>query len=186
LLYRLDRDRCHKNGLPDLTPWTDLTPWMKCFIFLFGTNASKPLAGPDRVENRLPDLTAWMTPWMTPRTTYDFPVDVGPSERLPDESYEAFNKRTKRDALTHAGKHAEIAASFIKAFADTEFDLIYTEREWRSISPFHFRFADMSIVVLPRSDSYFERFVAEAESIGLPKTVSIVAWEDLVEQLLNT
>jgi hypothetical protein len=37
------------------------------------------------------------------------------------------------------------------------------------------------MVVLPRAGGYFERFVAESESIGVPKTVSIVAWEDLVE-----
>jgi hypothetical protein len=113
--------------------------------------------------------------------TYDFQEDVGPKESLPDEPYDAFNKRMKRDALTHARKHAAIAASFIKTFDDTEFDSIYTEREWRSISPFKFEYADVSMVVLPRVDGYFERFVAESESIGLRKTVSIVAWEDLVE-----
>ncbi len=37
------------------------------------------------------------------------------------------------------------------------------------------------MVVLPRLGGYFEEFATEAESIGLPKTVSIVAWEDLVE-----
>jgi Putative abortive phage resistance protein AbiGi, antitoxin len=74
-----------------------------------------------------------------------------------------------------------IAGAFIKTFDENEFESIYTEREWRSISPFKFEYADVSMVVLPRDGGYFERFVAEAESIGLPKTVSIVAWEDLVE-----
>jgi hypothetical protein len=70
---------------------------------------------------------------------------------------------------------------FIKSFKQAEFETIYTEREWRSLSPFKFEYADVSMVVLPRGGGYFERFVTEAESIGLPKTVSIVAWEDLVE-----
>lgn len=113
--------------------------------------------------------------------SYDFPADVGPREQLPGESHEAFTDRMRKDALTHARKHAGIAASFIKTFDPTEFDSIYTEREWRCINPFKFEHSDVSMVVLPRTGGYFERFAGEAESIGLPKTISIVAWEDLIE-----
>jgi hypothetical protein len=90
-----------------------------------------------------------------------------------------------RDPIDH---HIEVLnkgmldlLGFIKSFKHEEFDSIYTEREWRSLSPFNFGHADVSMVVLPRGGGYFERFVAESDTIGLPKTVSIVAWEDLVE-----
>ncbi len=39
----------------------------------------------------------------------------------------------------------------------------------------------MPMVVVPKDGGYFKRLINDAESIGLPKTVSIVAWEDLVE-----
>jgi hypothetical protein len=56
-----------------------------------------------------------------------------------------------------------------------------SEREWRSIKPFRFDFDDVAMVVVPKDGSYFKRLCGEAEGIGIPKTVSIVAWEDLVE-----
>jgi hypothetical protein len=71
--------------------------------------------------------------------------------------------------------------SFVKSFPPDGFGTIYCEREWRSDKPFHFEYADVSMVVLPREGGYFGRFVDESQSIGLPKTVSVVAWEDLVE-----
>jgi hypothetical protein len=71
--------------------------------------------------------------------------------------------------------------SYVKTFKDSEFDTIYTEREWRSIEPFNFAYDDVSMIVLPREGGHFERFVAEVETIGIPRTVPIVAWEDLVE-----
>ena len=33
----------------------------------------------------------------------------------------------------------------------------------------------------PPAGGHFERFAAEAETIGIPRTIPIVAWEDLVE-----
>ena len=40
------------------------------------------------------------------------------------------------------------------------------------------------MIVLPRSvddGDYFDEFVEEAEKLKVPRTLSIVAWEDLVE-----
>ena len=108
-------------------------------------------------------------------------METGPRERKPEESHDAYLDRVKRDALTHARKHAGLAASFIKTFDPTEFESIYTEREWRSISPFKFEFDDVVMVVVPRDGGLFERFVAEAESLAIPRAIPIVAWEDLVE-----
>jgi hypothetical protein len=75
--------------------------------------------------------------------------------------------------------------AFTKSFNSSQFSTIYCEREWRSIDPFNFEYADISMIVAPRRGEdgveYYERFVEQAESLGLPKTVSIVAWEDLVE-----
>jgi hypothetical protein len=75
--------------------------------------------------------------------------------------------------------------AFIKSFNSAEFGTIYCEREWRSIDPFNFEYSDVSMIVLPRRGDdaldYYERFVKQAETLGVPKTVSIVAWEDLVE-----
>jgi Putative abortive phage resistance protein AbiGi, antitoxin len=99
---------------------------------------------------------------------------------------EAFYELTKMTnglltRISDAIINMQTVLAFIKTFKESEFDTIYTEREWRSISPFKYEYADVSMVVLPRAGGYFERFVAESESIGVPKTVSIVAWEDLVE-----
>ena len=74
--------------------------------------------------------------------------------------------------------------AFVKTFDETEFGTIYCEREWRSIEPLNFEYDDISMIALPRSKGdgdYFERFVEEAKSILVPPTVSIVAWDDLVE-----
>jgi hypothetical protein len=108
-------------------------------------------------------------------------LETDDAEQNIRESYEQLVDRRKRNALIHARKNAAIAASFIKTFDESEFGSIYTEREWRSVKPFKFEYVDLPMVVLPRESGYFGRLVTEAESIGLPKTVSIVAWEDLVE-----
>jgi Putative abortive phage resistance protein AbiGi, antitoxin len=118
---------------------------------------------------------------MDPAFKYGAENEAEVSEVPSNESLEDLKNRLKTSALMQARRSAVIAGAFIKTFDENEFESIYTEREWRSISPFKFEYADVSMVVLPRDGGYFERFVAEAESIGLPKTVSIVAWEDLVE-----
>jgi Putative abortive phage resistance protein AbiGi, antitoxin len=69
----------------------------------------------------------------------------------------------------------------VKTFTPEEFETIYCEREWRAIKSFTFDYSHISMIVLPRDGGYFERFIGETESIGVPKTVSVVAWEDLIE-----
>ena len=71
--------------------------------------------------------------------------------------------------------------AYVKTFDHDEFDSIYTEREWRSTKPFSFGFADVPMIVVPRSGGFFDRLIAEADNLGLPRSVSIVAWEELVE-----
>ena len=117
---------------------------------------------------------------------YDSGADseAKPEGESSDEHYEQFTNRMRAGALTQAKKSAVKLAAFIKTFEEREFSSIYTEREWRSISPFNFEHDDISMIALPRSKgdgNYFERFVEEAKSIPVPPTVSIVAWDDLVE-----
>lgn len=74
--------------------------------------------------------------------------------------------------------------AFVKTFEAVDFDIIYAEREWRSVQPFRFEYEDISMIVLPRNvdnGDHYEQFVDEARSIPIPLTVSIVAWDDLVE-----
>ena len=74
--------------------------------------------------------------------------------------------------------------AFVKSFDHDELGTVYCEREWRSTKPFAFGFDDIAMIVVPRSTGVgdqYQRFVAEAESLGIPRTVSVVAWDDLVE-----
>jgi hypothetical protein len=71
--------------------------------------------------------------------------------------------------------------AIVKSFKKEDIDTIYCEREWRAINPFKFSYNDVSMIVAPREGGYFERFAAEAELLSIPRTVPIVAWEDLVE-----
>lgn len=76
--------------------------------------------------------------------------------------------------------------AFVKTFAPDEFSTIYCEREWRSLDTFNFTMADVAMVVLPRAigaHKYFADFVSrEMPKLGVPTTVPVVPWEDLVEQ----
>ena len=87
--------------------------------------------------------------------------------------------------IKNAKKGFEDFLAFVKTFDENEFATIYTEREWRSTRPFMFEYDDISMIVVPRKkgkSNYYERFVKEiATKIGPPRTVSIVAWDDLVE-----
>ena len=88
------------------------------------------------------------------------------------------------NAVTSGTESFENLLAFIKTFDTDEFDTIYTEREWRSTKPFAFDHDDISMIVLPRNldaGDHYKEFVYEAKTIGLPATVSIVAWDDLIE-----
>lgn len=70
-------------------------------------------------------------------------------------------------------------ATFIKTFTNEEFDSIYCEREWRNDKDFIFDIDDVAMIVIPRTDKYLEKFIAEFQH--LPRTIPIIAWEDLIE-----
>ena len=75
--------------------------------------------------------------------------------------------------------------AFVKTFSRNDFQTIYCEREWRAIEPFKFDYGDVAMIVLPRYEGrghYFAPFIkSRITALGLPRTLPIVAWEDLVE-----
>jgi hypothetical protein len=80
--------------------------------------------------------------------------------------------------------HLRRLLAFTKSFGQEEFDSVYCEREWRSTNPFHFAYADVAMIVVPRvadDVKYYDRFVRNMATIRLPRSVPIVSWEDLVE-----
>jgi len=52
----------------------------------------------------------------------------------------------------------EQAMAFIKTFNRSEFDSIYSEREWRSINNYKFKFDDIEKLILPRKNGYLDDF----------------------------
>lgn len=73
--------------------------------------------------------------------------------------------------------------AFVKSFGSDEFSTIYCEREWRSTKPFSFSESDVAMVVLPkRNAGYFSDFVSRrAKRLGVPRSIPVVPWEDLIE-----
>lgn len=75
----------------------------------------------------------------------------------------------------------ETFLAYIKTFDEAEFDSIYCEREWRSISNFNFTIDDVAMIVLPKKQdgrNFYEEFCSAA---SLPRSVTIACWEDLIE-----
>ena len=72
--------------------------------------------------------------------------------------------------------------ALVKTFEENELNSIYCEREWRSTKGFSFEYDDIAMVAVPREQTdYFHQLIEHAQNNGLPPTVPIVAWEDLVE-----
>lgn len=71
--------------------------------------------------------------------------------------------------------------AFIKTFDQTEFDTIYCEREWRSLENFKFTVDDIAIIILPRDQDGFNFYEDFINSTKLPRSITIAAWEDLIE-----
>ncbi|MBU0913130.1 MAG: hypothetical protein KKF22_11375 [Gammaproteobacteria bacterium] len=71
--------------------------------------------------------------------------------------------------------------NIIKTFNPSEFDSIYCEREWRKTGDFQFELSDIAMVILPKEGGYFDSFIAECESLSLPRTIPVLPWEDLIE-----
>jgi hypothetical protein len=108
-------------------------------------------------------------------------VDVDVSSELRDIELAA---STVRDSAEKADEALQDLLAFVKSFDLPEFSTIYCEREWRSISPFDFDWADLAMVVLPKeadSQSFFDRFLGVAQELGLPRSLPVVPWEDLLE-----
>ena len=55
------------------------------------------------------------------------------------------------------------------------------EREWRSTNLYKLNYDDVSMVVVPNNGEYFERLCEDAAGLSIPRSIPIVAWEDLVE-----
>jgi len=108
-----------------------------------------------------------------------------PTEDMQSQLYEIEGRANVINyQMSKAWEGMNTLLAFVKSFTQDEFGTIYTEREWRSVKPFNFAYDDVSMIVLPRNagnGDHYKRFVDQAESIGVPKTVSIVAWDDLVE-----
>ena len=68
--------------------------------------------------------------------------------------------------------------AFVKTFNEEEFNSIYCEREWRSTSPFNFTFDDIAMIVLPKEGGHFKNLI---EQDIIPRHISIIPWEDLIE-----
>jgi hypothetical protein len=76
--------------------------------------------------------------------------------------------------------------AYVKTFEKKEFQTIYCEREWRSVSAFSFSFDDVAMLVLPRNDQpevdFFDDLVSkQAHKLNLARRIPIVPWEDLLE-----
>lgn len=87
------------------------------------------------------------------------------------------------DAASSAQDNLEEFLAFVKTFGPSEFSSIYCEREWRATEPFSFSDNDVAMIVLPKKNAgYFNNFVSRrAKRLGLPRSIPIVPWEDLIE-----
>ncbi|RJQ52682.1 MAG: hypothetical protein C4526_07815, partial [Nitrospiraceae bacterium] len=87
--------------------------------------------------------------------------------------------------IDNAAHNFKSFLAFVKTFKEDEFGTIYCEREWRSTKSFEFDIANVAMIVLPKKagdNNYFELFLKKhIEEVGLPSTVPVVPWEDLVE-----
>jgi hypothetical protein len=89
------------------------------------------------------------------------------------------------NAIAQAKEKLENFLAYIKTFKESEFETIYTEREWRSTDSLKFDDDQIAMIIIPRckdEGDYYEQFIEKhPEQLGLPRSVPIVAWEDLVE-----
>jgi hypothetical protein len=77
--------------------------------------------------------------------------------------------------------------AYIKSFNIDEFNTIYCEREWRSLSSYIFEYKDIAMIVIPKgnnnaSKNYFSDFITKkVTKLGIPREIPIIPWEDLLE-----
>lgn len=71
----------------------------------------------------------------------------------------------------------EQAMAFIKTFNRNEFDSIYSEREWRSVKNYKFKYSDIEKLILPRKGNYYTKFISEKlNSLNIPKRIEVIEW----------
>jgi hypothetical protein len=83
-------------------------------------------------------------------------------------------------SMMEAASSLENFLAFVKTFNKNEFDSIYCEREWRSLSSFNFSYEDVALLVLPKSangNNYVSKLIKE---MRIPRKIPIMSWEDLV------
>ncbi|AXI01732.1 hypothetical protein HYN46_01795 [Aquirhabdus parva] len=85
------------------------------------------------------------------------------------------------DGRDQIGKSYADFLAYIKTFNENEFDTIYCEREWRSTSTFKFSIEDIAIIILPKGGDDFDFYHHFLEGMHLPRSVTVAAWEDLIE-----
>lgn len=74
--------------------------------------------------------------------------------------------------------------AFIKTFERDQFNSIYCEREWRSVTDFNFSPEDIAMIIVPNQIGkikYFEQIISEVKKLKISRGTPIVPWEDLVE-----
>jgi hypothetical protein len=70
--------------------------------------------------------------------------------------------------------------AFIKTFDRTEFNTIYSEREWRSVMSFEFNWNDVAALILPRKNGYHQKFINDIKpNLKLPSTIKVYCWEEI-------
>ena len=97
-----------------------------------------------------------------------------------------YSSNIYHEKLNYVDKVLKYFLSFIKAIKDKDddFEKTYCEREWRSTEIFNFQYADVAMIVLPKSffsDKYDYRITEFSNELNLPRSIPIIPWEDLVE-----
>jgi hypothetical protein len=133
----------------------------------------------DSIESAASDLESSTT---SVQCEYDHEVEVDLSSEIADIESAA---QGVADDISSAEEKLKEFLAFIKTFGPTEFSTIYCEREWRSTEPFPFSAGDVAMIVLPKGnarESYFEDFVSKkTRTLGVPRSIPVVPWEDLIE-----
>jgi hypothetical protein len=83
-----------------------------------------------------------------------------------------------KEVLKYARKSIEELSAFIKTFSREEFNTVYCEREWRSLSSFHFEENDIAMIVVTKEkDCYNDLIKRKIFSSKVP----IMPWENLIQ-----
>lgn len=68
--------------------------------------------------------------------------------------------------------------AFIKTFEHGEFDTIYSEREWRSVLSYKFKWSDIAALILPKKNGYYKEFMDNFyKELKIPNSIKVYQWE---------